>query len=178
MRIGNYEKEEQEEVIEVEGGKRIKKTKKEGIEDAYAFEPGDRHPALIVRSEKPFNAETPLPLLTDSFYTPNDLFFVRNHLPVPKVSSENTSLSSLSLYLSTSLLQSARACVFLGSFLLAFFSLIKRFFFFFIAEGWLHLQGIPVSISLVHISIEMCLCCPMKFVSVSFSLSIDMYVST
>ncbi|PHJ24997.1 sulfite oxidase [Cystoisospora suis] len=96
MRIGNYEREEEEkEVVEIgEGGKIVKKIKKGGDameKDTYAFEP-ERHPALIVRSEKPFNAETPLSLLTDSFYTPNDLFFVRNHLPVPKVDVETYKL--------------------------------------------------------------------------------------
>uniref|UniRef100_A0A915HR92 sulfite oxidase n=1 Tax=Romanomermis culicivorax TaxID=13658 RepID=A0A915HR92_ROMCU len=52
--------------------------------DPYANDP-PRHPALVVCSEKPFNAETPPTLLTDSYYTPNEVFFVRNHLPVPKV---------------------------------------------------------------------------------------------
>ena len=33
---------------------------------------------------KPFNAETPSQLLVDSFLTPNELFYVRNHLPVPQ----------------------------------------------------------------------------------------------
>ncbi|KAJ3392265.1 hypothetical protein HDU84_004530 [Entophlyctis sp. JEL0112] len=42
-----------------------------------------RDPALIVRSARPCNAETPPNLLTESFITPNNLFFVRNHLPVP-----------------------------------------------------------------------------------------------
>jgi len=41
--------------------------------------------ALTVNSEKPFNAEPPLSLLADTFLTPNSLFFVRNHLPVPVV---------------------------------------------------------------------------------------------
>ncbi|PFH31687.1 putative sulfite oxidase [Besnoitia besnoiti] len=76
MRIGNYEKEG------------IELDRDSPIGDAYANEPS-RHPALTVRSERPFNAETPLPLLTDDFYTPNDLFFVRNHLPVPKVEPES-----------------------------------------------------------------------------------------
>ncbi|VDK81954.1 unnamed protein product [Onchocerca ochengi] len=44
-----------------------------------------RHPALIVKSEKPFNAETPPELIIDHFYTPNDIFYVRNHMPVPAV---------------------------------------------------------------------------------------------
>ena len=48
----------------------------------YANEPA-RHPALRVVNEKPFNAEAPIDLLTDNFITPNELFFTRNHLPVP-----------------------------------------------------------------------------------------------
>jgi len=38
-----------------------------------------------VRSAKPFNAETPAELLVDSLVTPNNLFYVRHHLPVPSV---------------------------------------------------------------------------------------------
>lgn len=45
-----------------------------------------RHPALLINSHKPFNAETPPSLLIDNFITPNQIFFVRNHLPVPVVS--------------------------------------------------------------------------------------------
>lgn len=54
------------------------------VADAYAQEPG-RLGALRIVSAKPFNAETPLVLLAASYLTPNDLFFVRNHLPVPTV---------------------------------------------------------------------------------------------
>ena len=50
--------------------------------DPWASEPG-RHPALLVRSAKPFNSETPLPILAASLITPNDIFYIRNHLPVP-----------------------------------------------------------------------------------------------
>ena len=44
-----------------------------------------RHPALVVNAATPYNAETPLDLITESFITPADLFYVRNHLPVPIV---------------------------------------------------------------------------------------------
>ena len=37
---------------------------------------------LLVRSLRPPDFETPVSLL-DSFITPNDLFYVRSHLPVP-----------------------------------------------------------------------------------------------
>ncbi len=56
--------------------------------DPYANEP-KRHGALIVRSQQPFNAETPVEFLSQAKLTPNDLFYVRNHLPVPKVDSES-----------------------------------------------------------------------------------------
>ncbi|KAM4751716.1 sulfite oxidase, mitochondrial isoform 1-T3 [Cyanocitta cristata] len=53
-------------------------------QDPFAGDP-PRHPALRVNSLKPFNAEPPPELLTQSFLTPNELFFTRNHLPVPAV---------------------------------------------------------------------------------------------
>ncbi|XP_062843222.1 sulfite oxidase, mitochondrial isoform X2 [Trichomycterus rosablanca] len=52
--------------------------------DPYSTDP-PRHPALSVNSQKPFNAEPPPALLTDSYITPSALFFKRNHLPVPLV---------------------------------------------------------------------------------------------
>ncbi|XP_063071650.1 sulfite oxidase, mitochondrial [Engraulis encrasicolus] len=52
--------------------------------DPYSTDP-ERHPALRINSAKPFNAEPPPQLLTDSYITPNALFFKRNHLPVPQV---------------------------------------------------------------------------------------------
>lgn len=50
--------------------------------DPYRNEP-DRVPVLKVNTQKAFNAETPPSILIDEFITPNDIFFVRNHLPVP-----------------------------------------------------------------------------------------------
>uniref|UniRef100_A0A914LN29 sulfite oxidase n=1 Tax=Meloidogyne incognita TaxID=6306 RepID=A0A914LN29_MELIC len=52
--------------------------------DPFGIDP-PRHPALLINSQKPFNAETPSQLLIDNFKTPNDLFFVRNHMPVPNL---------------------------------------------------------------------------------------------
>lgn len=51
--------------------------------DLYANEP-QRDPRLVVRSNKPYNAETPLDGYNERI-TPNELFYVRNHLPVPQV---------------------------------------------------------------------------------------------
>ncbi|KAH6559902.1 hypothetical protein BASA50_008991 [Batrachochytrium salamandrivorans] len=62
------------------------KSASEGIESLFSNEP-ERHPSLQVRSGRPHNAEAhPDSLAT--FITPNELFFVRNHLPVPAVDAE------------------------------------------------------------------------------------------
>lgn len=61
------------------------------MNDPFASEPS-RLPAFRVNSAKPFNAEPPPKLLTDSFITPNELFYVRNHLPVPQIDPENFKL--------------------------------------------------------------------------------------
>lgn len=54
--------------------------------DPFAVEAAiDRNPVLIVRSKKPFNAETPVEILGEHMVTPTDLFFIRNHLPVPLI---------------------------------------------------------------------------------------------
>ncbi|XP_076650743.1 sulfite oxidase [Halictus rubicundus] len=52
--------------------------------DPYAGEP-QRHKALKINGSKPFCAEPPSSLLVESFITPTELFYVRNHLPVPDV---------------------------------------------------------------------------------------------
>eukprot|EP00096_Caligus_rogercresseyi_P011107 TRINITY_DN4281_c0_g1_i1.p1 TRINITY_DN4281_c0_g1~~TRINITY_DN4281_c0_g1_i1.p1 ORF type:complete len:575 (-),score=90.43 TRINITY_DN4281_c0_g1_i1:175-1899(-) len=56
----------------------------EGGEDPFSTDP-KRHPVLKPLSSKPFNAEPPLQILADSYITPNDIFYVRNHLPVPVI---------------------------------------------------------------------------------------------
>lgn len=50
----------------------------------FAHEP-PRLPTLEVRSQRPFNAETPPSALCAAFRTPSDEFYVRNHLAVPRV---------------------------------------------------------------------------------------------
>ncbi|XP_050025887.1 sulfite oxidase [Dermacentor andersoni] len=55
-----------------------------GIEDPYLLDP-KRHRDLKPASTKPFNAEPPLGTLADNYRTPNELFYVRNHMPVPYV---------------------------------------------------------------------------------------------
>lgn len=43
----------------------------------------DKHPAMNVHEDVPFNAEPPLDLLCSSTITPTELFFARNHAPIP-----------------------------------------------------------------------------------------------
>ena len=51
----------------------------------------DRSPLLITHPifKKPFCAETPMSLLANNFLTPNHLFYVRNHFPVPLVDPQD-----------------------------------------------------------------------------------------
>ncbi|XP_055598643.1 sulfite oxidase, mitochondrial isoform X2 [Uranotaenia lowii] len=60
----------------------VTSTKDQG--NPWAAEP-KRHPILKAATERPFNAEPPASVLVDSFLTPNEFFYVRNHLPVPEV---------------------------------------------------------------------------------------------
>jgi sulfite oxidase len=61
------------------------------VADPYSNEPA-RHPALLARSQKPFNAETPSDVLAAGIITPNDMFYVRNHLPVPEIDAASYKL--------------------------------------------------------------------------------------
>lgn len=75
MRVGNVDEKEYKEQREAAEG---------DATDPYRVDLSiDRHPALKFVSKQPANAETPLALITDSFLTPNELFFVRHHFPVP-----------------------------------------------------------------------------------------------
>ncbi|GKT65162.1 sulfite oxidase [Colletotrichum tofieldiae] len=68
----------------------------EEIEDPFKHDPV-RDPRLITLTPKPRNAETPLEGLADSYLTPNELFYVRNHMWVPQV--EDTSDYTLKIEL-------------------------------------------------------------------------------
>ena len=70
MRIGNLDL------------KSVPKEEELPTEEKWMNEP-HRNPALKKNQERPFNAEPPLVILTSQYYTPNDLFYIRNHLPVP-----------------------------------------------------------------------------------------------
>jgi sulfite oxidase len=52
-----------------------------------------KHPAIIVRKDKPYNAEPPAALLVETHCTPLELFFVRNHGAVPQVDANSFRLS-------------------------------------------------------------------------------------
>lgn len=56
----------------------------EDMGSPWANEP-KRHPVLKPASNRPFNGEPPLKLLVQNFITPNEFFYVRNHLPVPLI---------------------------------------------------------------------------------------------
>lgn len=56
-------------------------------EDPFAHEPS-RSESLIVHSDQPMNAEVPAELLTKSYVTPVELFYIRHHHPVPLLMTE------------------------------------------------------------------------------------------
>jgi sulfite oxidase len=76
-RIGNLR-------LEDRSSSHSKDGKKSNTNDPYGNDP-ERHPALLTRMQKPFNAETPPILLTESLLTPNEIHYIRNHLPVPEI---------------------------------------------------------------------------------------------
>ncbi len=57
--------------------------------EAHDSESFDKHPSLIIRERHPFNAGPPPELLRRAFITPRELFFVRNHAPVPVIAVAN-----------------------------------------------------------------------------------------
>ena len=73
MRIGNLAETD-----------RLKEAADDALTNPYRIDHQiDRHPGLVFVSKEPANAETSPDLLVDSFLTPNELFFVRHHFPVP-----------------------------------------------------------------------------------------------
>ena len=74
---------------------RVKKsevTLRVALPEPYKNEP-KRHPAFILNSQAPFDAETPPEMLVDHFLTPNEIFYVRNHLPVPSIAEKDYKLN-------------------------------------------------------------------------------------
>jgi sulfite oxidase len=64
----------------------------ESLQKLFESDP-PRDPRLIVRSARPCNAECPPNELEQHFVTPNNLFFVRNHLPVPEIDPQTYRLT-------------------------------------------------------------------------------------
>ncbi|KAK6059880.1 cytochrome b5-like Heme/Steroid binding domain protein [Cooperia oncophora] len=64
--------------------KDVEESKTVDASNPFSKDP-ERHPALVVNQQQPFNAEAPAELIVDHFRTPNELFFVRHHMPVPEV---------------------------------------------------------------------------------------------
>lgn len=63
----------------------------------YSNEP-PRHPSLQINSKEPFNAEPPRVALVSSYVTPVELFYKRNHGPIPVVDAiERYSVSVVGL---------------------------------------------------------------------------------
>uniref|UniRef100_A0A7S4L5J1 Cytochrome b5 heme-binding domain-containing protein n=1 Tax=Paramoeba aestuarina TaxID=180227 RepID=A0A7S4L5J1_9EUKA len=59
------------------------------FEDMYSADPQRDKSKLRIPSEHPWNSEpASLRTLVDTFFTPNDVFFVRNHNPVPVLDEE------------------------------------------------------------------------------------------
>lgn len=51
----------------------------------YLHEPERPNKELLVRAQTPFNAEPPLKQLIESYVTPTEVFFKRNHGPIPLI---------------------------------------------------------------------------------------------
>lgn len=54
----------------------------------------DKHPGTIVQDQQPLNVESPLGPLRESFVTPTELFYVRNHGTIPEVVPGSNRLSA------------------------------------------------------------------------------------
>lgn len=54
----------------------------------YPNEPERTTDGLIIRKDKPFNAEPQVNLLVQNYVTPDPLFFHRNHGPIPDIDIE------------------------------------------------------------------------------------------
>lgn len=70
----------------------------EEIEDPFEQDPV-RDPRLVTHTAKPRNAEPPNEELDKEFYTPNELFYVRNHMWVPVVEEKEADDHILSIEL-------------------------------------------------------------------------------
>jgi sulfite oxidase len=79
-RIGNLSKKDSAQLV-----------KDTHFDDVYEEDP-PRHPDCIPCSMRPYCGETRLDLLTESYYTPNEIFYKRNHNHVPNIDPEDYEL--------------------------------------------------------------------------------------
>ena len=79
LRVGNLREED------------VKSNASVHLADQFGNEPR-RSGVLVATSSRPFNAEPPVEAVVDSFLTPADAFYVRNHLPVPDISADEYEL--------------------------------------------------------------------------------------
>ncbi|XP_058806488.1 sulfite oxidase, mitochondrial isoform X2 [Phymastichus coffea] len=109
MVFANHQKSE---ILELLESMRIGNLKSEDVYkktvdtlDPYALEP-IRSKVLKVNGKQPFCAEPPSHLLVEHFKTPKDIFYIRNHLPVPiidikdyemEININDTTIKSLTL---------------------------------------------------------------------------------
>jgi cytochrome b involved in lipid metabolism len=61
-------------------------------DDPYSSDP-PVSPVQIFHQRKPINSETPSTLLSDTWVTPKEMWFKRNHHPVPHLTAENYKLT-------------------------------------------------------------------------------------
>lgn len=61
-------------------------------DDPYSSDP-PVSPVQIFHQRKPINSETPSTLLSDTWVTPKEMWFKRNHHPVPHIAVENYKLT-------------------------------------------------------------------------------------
>jgi sulfite oxidase len=61
-------------------------------DEAKAAERHGKSAAIVVRQAEPFNAGPPPELICSSFITPTELFFSRNHAPLPDLDAEGYAL--------------------------------------------------------------------------------------
>ena len=85
MIIGTLNEEDQEKV-----DARMEEVFSDIKNDPYALEPVDERSELLkVHSHTPMNAEVPHEIITESYRTPNELFYIRHHHPVPLIHEES-----------------------------------------------------------------------------------------
>jgi len=71
----------------------------EESEDPYDHEPS-RSDSLIIHGDQPMNAEVPVEILLNTYLTPNKLFYIRHHHPVPLLLQKEIENYILEIYLS------------------------------------------------------------------------------